>query len=526
VKDNWETKLGSKAIVSDKKLFNLIRTQKLMDEDIIHDITYGYIGIVQHENETPYYVDNGGRISKDGHDQKVCSSLNGKLKNFRLPEPTTDLKFLKKCISACFEFEKISLSNPYLGILAIMAPVLALLSIFIDVSLSFFLVGGTGSRKSSFAAVLQAFFGAGFSDKSQLPLSWVSTGNALEAIIILIKNALLVIDEYTPRKNINMQELTEKAERVFRGLANNMVRHRCNSDGTTEQISAPGAFVMATGEVVPQNVDESLLNRILFFNISKSDIDNAQLSVCQERAAKGMYAQVAASMIQYVLEKYDFLTSRLPKEFLKYRDEAATLLKGIDNDMHDRCPENMALMMTAMFFFYRFAMKKKVITEEEFNQHCAKAWNNLTALILDQKLIFSGTNASELFFNDLSSALNDGKVHLLDYQTGGPPQVSKPRVVGWAGKKPLGQFIGWLDAKNGDVYISNKIDIKVLLDLMTESTRLALPSTEKSFWIAIKNSHGLASFGNGSNRLKKTDPKTKTSIYVRHLSIKLPINSV
>ena len=59
-----------------------------------------------------------------------------------------------------------------------------------------------------------------------------------------------------------------------------------------------------------------------------------------------------------------------------------------------------------------------------------------------------------------------------------------------------------------------------------KSTRLALPSTEKSFWIAIKNSHGLASFGNGSNRIKKTDPKTKTAIYVRHLSIKLPINSV
>ena len=95
--------------------------------------------------------------------------------------------------------------------------------------------------------------------------------------------------------------------------------------------------------------------------------------------------------------------------------------------------------------------------------------------------------------------------------------------MGWENKKPLGQFIGWLDSRNGEVYISNKVDIKVLLNFISEENRSIFPSTEKLFWIVIKNSQGLLSFDKDSNRTRKTDPLTGKSVYVRHLSINLPI---
>jgi hypothetical protein len=62
------------------------------------------------------------------------------------------------------------------------------------------LTGGTGAGKSQLAELAQAHFGAGFT-ASTLPGSWSSTGNALQELAFLSKDALLVIDDFAPTGN-------------------------------------------------------------------------------------------------------------------------------------------------------------------------------------------------------------------------------------------------------------------------------------------------------------------------------------
>lgn len=59
---------------------------------------------------------------------------------------------------------------------------------------SLHIAGQTGEGKSELAALAQQHFGAGM-DARHLPATWVSTGNALEALAFQAKDALLVVDE-------------------------------------------------------------------------------------------------------------------------------------------------------------------------------------------------------------------------------------------------------------------------------------------------------------------------------------------
>src|SRR5437867_2728114 len=57
--------------------------------------------------------------------------------------------------------------------------------------------GHTGFFKTEVAALCQQHYGAGL-DARHLPASWLSTGNALEAVAFTAKDALLVVDDFSP----------------------------------------------------------------------------------------------------------------------------------------------------------------------------------------------------------------------------------------------------------------------------------------------------------------------------------------
>jgi hypothetical protein len=127
-----------------------------------------------------------GPLGPLGPLQGTGTDLPEALRNYSLPPaPTGDER--TRCVRASLSFldvAPIRVSAPLL--------LLAYRAVLGQAGISGFLLGFTGTRKSSTAAVLQQHFGPGFS-LTTLPGSWTSTANALEESLFAAKDVLFVL---------------------------------------------------------------------------------------------------------------------------------------------------------------------------------------------------------------------------------------------------------------------------------------------------------------------------------------------
>jgi hypothetical protein len=94
--------------------------------------------------------------------------------------------------------------------------------------------GGTGSYKSTITALFLSHFGD-FSE-TNLPLSFESTANALERMLFLAKDVLIVIDDVRPRvTRADAEEMTRKVQRILRAVGNRQGRGPMTSDTRLRQ---------------------------------------------------------------------------------------------------------------------------------------------------------------------------------------------------------------------------------------------------------------------------------------------------
>ena len=135
------------------------------------------------------------------------------------------------------------------------------------------LVGPTGSGKSELAALAQQHYGAGL-DARHLPGNWSSTDNALESLAFVVKDALVVVDDFCPTgRQYDVQAMHRKADRLFRAQGNTSGRQRLSRDSTLRPARPPRGMVLSTGEDVP--LGQSLQARVLISEVPK-DGSNAR----------------------------------------------------------------------------------------------------------------------------------------------------------------------------------------------------------------------------------------------------------
>ena len=523
-KGQWTPNFGSKVTVMNHRLFKrdvLPKKVRYKNKDIEHLTEYGFIGFDITDENNRLYIHNGGAISATGYDTRLRAKLSNKLAYYELPPPTKKHNVVTKVIKAVLDLWRLTPENEYTGILIKSVAVRAIISIFLKPTAPDFIKGETGSRKSALAAIVQSFFGQKFGNQFELPADWTSTAVALEDLCVTIRQAILTIDEFTPKKEVNETELSKKAEIVLRGNANGQSKSRGNPDGSARTKSPPGAIILMTGESMTLKVVESLLKRIVFYLLEKGDVDLNELTRCQKLAAEGVYAKFTAIFIQHVLKKYNTLIVKIPKMFQEYRNKARAEL---DETLHPRCHENMASIMVSLKVLYSFAKSKGVITEEEMNEYTDADWENLKALMYEQESIVLNKKAYELVLQSITKDLSFGRIHLKDYKTGRMPSIANPEIVGWKDGMPQGTCIGFLETKNNNVYITSTTNLLLLTRALSDDDRSLLPATQIGFWKVMKNSRALKSFESGGNRVRKTSPMTNKSIQVYHLDLNLRLD--
>jgi uncharacterized protein DUF927 len=285
---------------------------------------------------------------------------------------------------------------------------------------SLHLTGETGWGKTELATVQQQHFGAGMNSRN-LPGSWESTANALEALAFYAKDALLVIDDFSPTgSGPDVQRSHRDADRVLRAQGNNSGRQRLRVDATMKPSKPPRGLIMSTGEDVPKG--QSLRARVLIDELGPTDIDWPKLTLCQEDAAKRLYAQALAAYVRWLAPRYEEVRLDLRVQVARLRE------KALASASHKRTPEILANLGIGLRHWFDFAVEVGALTEAEADDMWQRCWKALGEAAAAQAKHQAASDPVRRFLELLNSAIASGRAHIAGDEGNQPEQ---PAAWGW-----------------------------------------------------------------------------------------------
>jgi hypothetical protein len=359
----------------------------------------------------------------------------------------------------------------------IMYPLLAFVyrSVLGPVAFVIFLLGSSGTFKSSIASVMQQHFGprmgwdiAGF----HLPLGFESTANAAEVVAFQVKDSLLTIDDFAPSADPHEASRTHSvAARLIRSVGNNAARQRLTRDGSLQAGRPPRCALLITAEHPPR--EKSLMARLLIIEVERGQVERAALTASQHDGEIGLLAQAMGGFVQW-------LASQLAERIRSFDARARELRANIVGP-HARTPGAVAELWAAFELFLQFASEMGAIDEQTRQEYAQKAEIAFRQLAASQ-----GANQREadpaLRFRDLvRAAVTARRAHICHLDNHGVPDIKCcPQRLGWRNTGaaeapkwlPGGDAIGWIGSEG--LFLNFEAAEAVAQKLATEA-RAPLP---------------------------------------------------
>ncbi len=493
---NWPLEhLGAEAIVyPGSSLREHARTAiQLLSPDPTKRRVFAHLGWRQIEDQW-LYLHVGGAIGPRGLQDDIEVALPEALQRYVLPAPPEGSS-LRDAIRAS------------LGILEVAPDIITvpLLATTYRAPLGHadftnHMTGDTGEGKTALALLAQQHFGAGH-DAEHVPASWISTGNALEAIAFCAKDALLLVDDFVPKgSQADLQRLNREAERLLRAQANAASRQRMRPDTTLRPAKPPRGLLLSTGEEVPRG--KSLRARLLVIEVETGSVNWDRLTVAQAAANSGLFAQVVSAYVQWLARKYDQVRQRLPRELGELREQATR------SGQHRRTPAVIASVALGLRYFIDFSQDAGALTPSEAEALWIRGWRAMGQVAGAQAKYLDAEEPTRRFLDYLTAAISSGRAHVAS-RDGAFPTPAVP--WGWRRDRdqdpwhPLGDCIGWID--DDDLYLESEA-------AFTTVQRQARDSGE-AFGITVAT---LRRRLHGRGYLLSTDPKRETLTVRRTLA--------
>ena len=285
------------------------------------------------------------------------------------------------------------------------------------------LLGRTGTRKSTLAALFLSFFGR-FS-ATDLPLSFHDTANSIMHNAFSLKDVLTCIDDFHPSGKKEESKLTSTAQLIMRGYGDRVGRGRLNSDSTPMSVRPPQGNAIITAEFAP-DIGESGTARYFSLELRDGMIDLDNLSVYQREAEKGTFRRCMLAYTEWIKKQHlknssteqDFVKA-LKERFKTYRDDFSRT--GIR--CHGRVPEIVAWLMMGMEYFLSFLLEHDVISVKDYQTTNNRLRECLYELAKKQSNSIERDRPTHKFIQKLFSLLESGQAILLDRNS---PDEFKP----------------------------------------------------------------------------------------------------
>ena len=404
--------LGYRPAVGKNSKAYIIDSIRVQDPKMDQQTIYQHTGwrVV---DEKPLFLHAAGAIG----DKSVSVSLDGRLSKFRFSEKRHEDRY--DILTKYMSITPRRVSYPLLSVAALSPLNEFFRKAGCEPSFLLFLLGRSGTKKSTLAALTLSFFG-NFDNKS-LPSSFKDTGNSLEKFGFLLKDVLTVIDDYHPAMNRTYtSRLEQTAQEVCRMYGDRTGRNRMNADGTLRVNYPPRGNALLTGEDIP-SVGESGEARLMTVEILPEDVDMQVLTEVQRGSDR--LNECMCEYIEWLADSYESLPSALKRRFYELRDEA-------QNGGHGRIAEAIAYMQVSMEVWTLFLKSRGQLTEDEMKEMRNDAWENFKSLAEKQNRIMYDDKPSTLFITALKEMLATKRVRLIDLSKENPAYASKD-CVGW-----------------------------------------------------------------------------------------------
>ncbi len=430
------------------------------------------------------YLHGDGAIGPPGAAvEQVQVRLDGAAAGFRLPPPPAG-EALRRAVRAS------------LGVLtglvpdAVAFPLLATVyrAVLGTPDYALWLSGLTGVQKSELGALAQQHFGAGMT-RSRLPGNWSSTDNALEGLAFVVKDALLLVDDFAPvgsRADADRQHRT--AERLLRAQGNHSGRQRMRADGTLRPPKPPRGLIGATGEDVPRG--HSITARLCVVSVRKGDVTLPRLSECQHDAAAGLYAAATAGFVAWLAPRYGEVRAGLDAERVELRNRFVGLFP------HARTPDVVANLMLGLRYLLQFAVHVRVIDRLQHDELWRRGEVAFQTVAAQQGEHQRATDPVARFSEMIAAIISSGRGHVAGSDGRVPEALPSPVVWGWEAREvrsgtdattvvyhARGHKIGWV--VNDELYLDPESTYAALSDFAREQGQ-AYPVTQQTLGRRLK----------------------------------------
>ena len=309
------------------------------------------------------------------------------------------------------------------------------------------LIGKTGSRKSTLAALFLSFFGR--FTASDLPMSFHDTANSILSNVYYLKDVLTCIDDFHPSGMFHEQEMRTIAQNISHYYGDRIGRARLNTKAELQASRPPTGNAIITAEYAPEI---SMSGSARYFNIelNENDVKLNDLSFYQRLAEQNVLSGTMMCYVDWLKREYlsgeDKFAGTLSNLFLSYRSEFISKLAAANIKFHNRTPDMLAHLKIGMEFLLRFLLIQEQLGQDDVKTYASK---------FDEILLQSGSLNAEVIVNEnpttrfcekLKSLLDSGRCYV---ELRGTEYV--PTQKGYLGMEDNGCYYLLADAAHSEV---------------------------------------------------------------------------
>jgi hypothetical protein len=415
---NWIYQWGNKAIIEPGQTGRdyLRHSIQTGSNGIQHKTFYAHTGWRQINNEWAY-LSADGAIGQDD----VSIKLPRELQRYRIP---TTIESEIEAIRASLSFLDIgerSITLP-LWCFIYLSPLTTLLNPMPN--FSGYIQGETGCFKTTLAVIALSHFG--YFGANNLN-NFDDTANALEKRSFILKDSLMVLDDYHPStKKSDAQYKESLAQRIIRSYSNRTGRGRLAPDTSDKGKYEPRGMLLITGEEFVAL--QSTIARIMPIEISEGNIIREKLSEIQKSLFLLPYAM--SSYLFWVRDHIQKIIESFNKQFIELRE------KAFKNNAHMKLPEQLAFLQFSLDTVISWINDKGIISDNEAFALSGEGWKIFTEMAGNQRERLTQEDSVELFKDILQTLIAQGRVRIEDKND--PPTI--PIIGGISG-----DFIGYYD---------------------------------------------------------------------------------
>lgn len=187
----------------------------------------------------------------------------------------------------------------------------------VEPSFSFYLIGKTGSFKSSWSKVLLSFFGRlGYAETA--PCTFLDTQNALGRKLALAADVPLLLDDRRPTSNAADKLRYEGLEKfASSAIGDRAARGRANVDGGLRESYVARSNLIVTAEEAFLNIGSSAVARSVSVELQPDSVSLAGLQELQARPEH--LNKIMQLFIQWLIERWDDLRACVLGKLAEYR---------------------------------------------------------------------------------------------------------------------------------------------------------------------------------------------------------------